>query len=607
MRKCNEKKKATMSVETWLVFGGRGWIGTQLTAWISDKNLIFAQSRAEDRDAVRAEIQTHAPDVVLCLVGRTRGPDHPNIDYLETRPNINLRDNLTAPFVLAQETQNRYMIYMGTGCIYDGSDDPGFGEDDPPNFTGSAYSRMKACTDQLMRGFPHVLNLRIRMPITDRHSPFNFVTKLTKFKHVINRPNSLSVLSSLLPLIPRMAARRITGTLNFTNPGVMTHNEVLAMYRDEVDPDFKWANFSVAEQDRKLLARRSNTQLDCTRLVTLFPQTPDIRTALRAAFKRYRKFVPEKIMVTGGAGFIGSHLVDHLAPRFEVHVVDCMTYSANIRNIREDTVVHNVDITDLPGMRRVFQKVRPDTIFHLAAETHVDSSFTQSIQFTKTNVVGTHVMLQLAHEFKVERFIHMSTDEVYGGNCDTQLGERTVLNPTNPYSASKVGAESLVKSYHASFGLNSIIVRGNNVYGPRQHPEKVIPNFITRAQTGQPLLIHGDGSARRSFIHVDDLVRALETIMTRGTLGEVYNIGTINEFSVLELAQRVCELFPQTRIKHVADRCFNDPRYNVRYQKLLELGWRETVPFDRGLQAVVEWTRTHSNFWFEWWAKQQRE
>lgn len=289
---------------TCLVFGGRGWIGGQLVALLRSRGHIVAcaEARADDVGAVATELDALKPDRVVCLVGRTHGPGCGTIDYLEQPGKLreNVRDNLFAPMTLALLCQARgiHMTYMGTGCIFEydeaagrgvGSVANGFRESDEPNFFGSSYSTVKGFTDRLMHQLEgSVLNVRIRMPIVGEHHPRNFITKITRYAKVCSIPNSMTVLPTLLPCLADMMEGRVLGTVNLTNPGVISHNEILAMYRDIVDPTFTWENFSVEEQNAVLASRRSNNLLDTSRLVGLFPNVPGIREAVQGALVSMR-------------------------------------------------------------------------------------------------------------------------------------------------------------------------------------------------------------------------------------------------------------------------------------------------------------------------------
>jgi dTDP-glucose 4,6-dehydratase len=239
---------------------------------------------------------------------------------------------------------------------------------------------------------------------------------------------------------------------------------------------------------------------------------------------------------------------------------------------------------------------------HFAAQTHVDNSFGNSFQFTQNNIMGTHVLLESAKNHGIKRFIHVSTDEVYGEQHHDQdpMMEEQVLEPTNPYAATKAGAEFLAKSYHRSFGMPLIITRGNNVYGPHQFPEKLIPKFINQLMRGRAVTLHGDGQNKRNFLFVEDVARAFEVILFRGKVGMIYNIGGTNEQTNLEVAKNLISLSgykekENTMMTFVEDRVFNDLRYHINSDRLMELGWREQVSWEDGLKRTFEWYQKNSS------------
>lgn len=246
-------------------------------------------ARADDEVGVEADIVRVRPHRIMCFIGRTHGPGYSTIDYLEQKGKLveNVKDNLYAPLVLALlgAKYDIHVTYLGTGCIF--SNTPAapepFTEQDRPNFFGSSYSTVKGFTDRLMTSFfaDKVLNLRIRMPIVGHHHPRNFITKIVNYEKICSIPNSMTVLEDMVPIMVRLAIERETGTVNLTNPGVISHNEILALYKEFVDPSFVWENFSLAEQAQVLLSERSNNALDTTLLQTLAPDVPDIHTSVR--------------------------------------------------------------------------------------------------------------------------------------------------------------------------------------------------------------------------------------------------------------------------------------------------------------------------------------
>jgi dTDP-glucose 4,6-dehydratase len=605
-----------------LIYGHQGWIGKQVVSLLRSKYEVnLGECRVDDEKGVEQEVLKHHPDRIITLTGRTHGEGIQTIDYLEKPGKLvdNVRDNLYGPLALAIicKKLNIHLTYLGTGCVFNDQDgETNFNESSLPNFFGSSYSIIKGFTDRLMHQFEsNVLNVRIRMPITDNHNPRNFITKITQYEKICSIANSMTVLPDLLPLMVDMSKRKITGTINLTNPGVITHNEILEMYKELVDPSFTWKNFTIDEQDKILASKRSNNALDTSKLVSMYPGVLPIKESVRKCLERMRDTVksyqPQSVMITGGCGFIGSNVLSYLANKYkaiEFINLDKLDYCSSESNVeitdKSKYTFYKGNINDTKLTREILQKHSIDTVIHFAAQTHVDNSFGNSVQFTEDNVLGTHNLLESCKEYgKIRRFIHISTDEVYGEVNDDHLGcdeESSLLNPTNPYAATKASAEFVVRSYSHSFKLPIIITRGNNVYGPHQYPEKVIPRFILQLMDNQKCTIQGEGTAKRNFIHVSDTATAVEAILLHGTIGEIYNIGTSNEYTVREIASiLVKKLKPNDKfedwITFVKDRNFNDRRYNVKAQKLLQLGWSEKVKFDEGIDATVEWYRTHKD------------
>ncbi|KAL8129822.1 hypothetical protein V2J09_018977 [Rumex salicifolius] len=323
-------------------------------------------------------------------------------------------------------------------------------------------------------------------------------------------------------------------------------------------------------------------------------------------------YKPKNILVTGAAGFIASHVANRLIrnyPEYKIVVLDKLDYCSSLKNLLPSQsspnfkfVKGDIGSADLVNYLLIAENI--DTIMHFAAQTHVDNSFGNSFEFTKNNIYGTHVLLEACKVTgQIKRFIHVSTDEVYGETDeDAVVGnhEASQLLPTNPYSATKAGAEMLVMAYGRSYGLPVITTRGNNVYGPNQFPEKLIPKFILLAMRGNPLPIHGDGSNVRSYLYCEDVAEAFETILHKGELGHVYNIGTKRERRVIDVARDISNLFnkdPVTSIQFVENRPFNDQRYFLDDQKLKILGWSERTTWEEGLKKTLEWYTKNPDWW----------
>jgi len=317
-------------------------------------------------------------------------------------------------------------------------------------------------------------------------------------------------------------------------------------------------------------------------------------------------YIPQNILLTGGAGFIGSHVAILLAkkyPQYKIVVYDKLDYCSCLENLEEISRLKNFkfvkgDICSPDLVSYVMTEEKIDTVMHFAAQTHVDNSFGNSFNFTQSNIFGTHVLLESAKCHKgIKRFIHVSTDEVYGEGetFETEaMKEDHNLEPTNPYAATKAGAEFLVKSYHRSFKLPCIITRGNNVYGPHQFPEKLIPKFTNQLMRGRVVTLHGDGSNTRNFLYVEDVARAFEVILHKAQPGQILNIGGDNELSNLEVAKQLIDILgfkdkENELITFVPDRKFNDLRYTINSSKLHELGWKEEMNWEEGLKITVDW------------------
>jgi UDP-glucose 4,6-dehydratase len=307
------------------------------------------------------------------------------------------------------------------------------------------------------------------------------------------------------------------------------------------------------------------------------------------------------LLVTGGCGFIGSNFINHmLQSRADVKIinVDCLNYCASTSNVLENSnykfVKGNITSKDL--ILHCLKEYEIDTVVHFAAQSHVDNSFDNSLQYTIDNVMGTHTLLQAAKEYgKLRLFLHFSTDEVYGEVDRSHPGctEKSLLDPTNPYAATKAGAEFIVRSYYHSFKLPIIIIRCNNVYGPNQYPEKLIPKFIKLLREGQKLTIHGKGETRRNFIWAEDVARATHLILEKGVINEIYNIGTDCEKTVMEVATFLVQhMTPDKDIANhivfVPDRPFNDFRYAIDSTCLRALGWKEEhTDFEANVLSLI--------------------
>ena len=313
-----------------------------------------------------------------------------------------------------------------------------------------------------------------------------------------------------------------------------------------------------------------------------------------------------EVLVTGGAGFIGSNFVHHALDAhadWRVTTLDKLTYAGRREN-QEDLDAHprhrfvRGDVAD-PAVAAPLVR-GADVVVHFAAETHVDRSLLSAGEFVRTDVYGTFVLLDAAREAsRLRRFVQISTDEVYGSVPAGASRETDELRPRNPYAASKAGADRLAYSFWASHGVPVVISRASNNYGPRQHPEKLVPLFVTNALDHRPLPLYGDGLHVRDWLHVDDHCRALDLLIERGRPGETYNVGGGNEVTNLDLTHRILNLLdrPASLVEPVADRPGHDRRYCLDSAKLRALGWRPRTAFETGLAATVDWYAKNEGWW----------
>ena len=311
-----------------------------------------------------------------------------------------------------------------------------------------------------------------------------------------------------------------------------------------------------------------------------------------------------KLFVTGAAGFIGSNYIRWVLANseHELTVFDKLTYAGNMssiedviddrraRFVRGDICDQDMVAEHLPGH---------DVVVHFAAESHVDRSIEDPYAFVTTNTFGTSVLCDVAARAEVSKFLHISTDEVYGTIDEGSFSESDILTPRSPYSAAKAGSDLLALSYHTTYGLPVVVTRCSNNYGPYQFPEKLIPLFTTNLLDGRSVPLMGDGGNVRDWIHVEDHNRAAHLVLERGVVGEVYNIGAHNELTNRDITMRLLELTgrDESAIEWVPDRLGHDRRYSVNVDKITQLGWQPVRDFDAGLEHTVEWYRSNRQWW----------
>ncbi len=318
----------------------------------------------------------------------------------------------------------------------------------------------------------------------------------------------------------------------------------------------------------------------------------------------------KKVLVTGGAGFIGGNFVQYMVnkyPQYDIYNLDLLTYAGDLTKHRDIELNDNyhfvkADIADRETIISIFEKEKFNYIIHFAAESHVDRSITEPGIFVRTNVLGTQVLLDVAKQYEINKFVHVSTDEVYGEldfDPTTFFTEETPLQPNSPYSASKASSDLLVRAYHETFGLPVNITRCSNNYGPFHFPEKLIPLTISRVLNAQKVPVYGDGKNIRDWLHVFDHCTAIDLVLHEGENGEVYNVGGHNERTNLDVVKTIISALGKSEdlIEFVQDRLGHDKRYAIDSNKLQQLGWKPIYTFETGIAQTIKWYLDHKEWW----------
>ena len=308
-------------------------------------------------------------------------------------------------------------------------------------------------------------------------------------------------------------------------------------------------------------------------------------------------------LITGGAGFIGCNFVRHMLrehPDDEIVVLDKLTYAGRMENLED--VIDRItfikgDICDKEIVSTAMKDC--DRVVNFAAESHVDRSITTPEDFVRTDVIGVFTLLEEARRRDIERFVQISTDEVYGSTVSGSFSEEDILDPSSPYSASKAGGELLARSYVKTYGLKVTITRSSNNYGPFQYPEKLIPVLVIKALNNAPLPIYGKGTNVRDWLHVEDNCRAVDLVLQKGKPGDIVNIGSGNEVSNIDVTKMILKHMnkPESLITFVADRPGHDFRYSLEWNRIRELGWEPKVGFEEGLRKTVDWYLANQAWW----------
>lgn len=318
------------------------------------------------------------------------------------------------------------------------------------------------------------------------------------------------------------------------------------------------------------------------------------------------------IIVTGGAGFIGSNFVYHMLakyPDYKIVCIDCLTYAGNMSTLKEalknkQFFFYKTDICDRAGIYEIFEKENPDIVVNFAAESHVDRSIENPEVFLKTNILGTQVLMDACHKYGITRYHQVSTDEVYGDlpldRPDLFFTEQTPIHTSSPYSSSKAGADLLVLAYYRTYGLPVTISRCSNNYGPYHFPEKLIPLMIANALNDRPLPVYGKGENVRDWLYVEDHCKAIDLIIHKGKVGEVYNVGGHNEMRNIDIVKLICQKLGKSEslITFVADRKGHDMRYAIDPTKIhTELGWLPETKFTDGIEKTIAWYLSNREWW----------
>ncbi|CAF3739178.1 unnamed protein product [Rotaria sp. Silwood1] len=541
---------------------------------------------------IKEKINNDKPDRIIIIINEKNSSK-----LIDT-----INDHLLIPLYVAQATTTSYspIPVLLLTCI---------SNDNNLNIIQNA-------TDQLINIYSHIVNAKLLTPVNDEDINENYFESLwttnpEEFHHI-------TVLSDILPiLLALIHDGKVNGQINICNKGTISLKYFKTIYSNEIKQENILPQ-SVPIDDITDKFEQWNKQMISPETRQLYQASfllPNVLKSIEQILQQQKihmnRNTSKILLVTGGCGFIGSTFINHWIetyPNDKIINIDRLDPVANMKNISNPNSPNYTfilaDINNKDIVLHLFNQYNITHIVHFAVQAHLDSSFGNSITFTESNVYGTHSVLEASRIYgKIQKFIHISTDEVYGETPSGSNQEICLLNPLNPYAATIAAAEFLVKSYGESFKLQYCIIRLCNVYGPRQHFEKVIPTFINTLLHGEKIKIHGDGKQIRHFIYVDDVIHAIEIILNKGKTKMIYNIGTKNELNVLDIAKYILEKLQLNKnlddvIIYVKPRSFSEKRYCTTICGLVKsLGWKEEISFDQGLEKTIEWLQLNPDYW----------
>ncbi|CAF4772129.1 unnamed protein product [Rotaria sp. Silwood1] len=541
---------------------------------------------------IKEKINNDKPDRIIIIINEKNSSK-----LIDT-----INDHLLIPLYVAQATTTSYspIPVLLLTCI---------SNDNNLNIIQNA-------TDQLINIYSHIVNAKLLTPVNDEDINENYFESLWTTNP--EELHHITVLSDILPiLLALIHDGKVNGQINICNKGTISLKYFKTIYSNEIKQENILPQ-SVPIDDITDKFEQWNKQMISPETRQLYQASfllPNVLKSIEQILQQQKihmnRNTSKILLVTGGCGFIGSTFINHWIetyPNDKIINIDRLDPVANMKNISNPNSPNYTfilaDINNKDIVLHLFNQYNITHIVHFAVQAHLDSSFGNSITFTESNVYGTHSVLEASRIYgKIQKFIHISTDEVYGETPSGSNQEICLLNPLNPYAATIAAAEFLVKSYGESFKLQYCIIRLCNVYGPRQHFEKVIPTFINTLLHGEKIKIHGDGKQIRHFLYVDDVIHAIEIILNKGKTKMIYNIGTKNELNVLDIAKYILEKLQLNKnlddvIIYVKPRSFSEKRYCTTICGLVKsLGWKEEISFDQGLEKTIEWLQLNPDYW----------